>query len=126
MIVEVREDVVDAGSSGKAESPDAGLQLGTADLGTAAEHVDERNPTFHLIASDGTALSGVDAVVGATGMQATFSLNAEIAIEVSGDAEQGALGKGLVRVAGDGGVYGMKVTVAGEEIYARFTHGRCA
>ena len=74
---------------------------------------------FFWIADDGTALGGEDAVVGAVGEEAALSLQAEVAIEIAGDADDGAGIDGLVLIVVDVAVDRVKVAVAAIEVEAR-------
>src|SRR6266851_326323 len=118
-VVEGGKNVVEADAAGDAPAPGAGLEDGTADLGSAAEDVAEGNEAILLIAEDGAGLCGVDAIVGTVGKEAAFSLDADVAVEVTGHAGDCAGVDGLVLDVADIAVDGMEIAVASVEIEAR-------
>ena len=117
-VVEGGKDVVQADAAGDAPAPGAGLEDRTAHLSPAAKDVGEGNEAVFLIAEDGAGLCGEDAVVGAVGEEAAFSLDPEIAVELTGHAGDCARVDGLVFDVADVAVDGMEITVASVEIEA--------
>ena len=112
------KEVVEADAGGDSESPGAGLQDGAADARAATKGVGERSEATALEAEDGASLRGEDAVVGGLGEEAALSLDAEVLVEVAGDADDGSGIDWLVLVVVDVAVDGAEIAVAAEEVEA--------
>jgi hypothetical protein len=80
--------------------------------------VEEWDESAALEAKDGADLGGVDAVVGTIGKEAAFCLNAEITVEVAGDAGDRSRIDGHVGDVAEGAVAGVEVSIAGVEVKA--------